>query len=279
MVLMSWIAPKTHELMTPDGRVLQYCLYGPQDGVPVIAQHGTPGGRWERPDVVAAIEDSGLRMLLVGRPGYGSTRQPGRSVADVAEDVLLLAEEVGWTEFAVTGFSGGGPHALACTALLPDRVNYCSTVAGIASPDLPGFDESLDWVPDARRGEAFLRDQLGVRATEILDGLRTDVPDNGRYERMCAACLEGLDGWIDDYLALTKPWGFDLQAITAPTDIWYGSMDDNTTMDHTEWLLANVPGATGRKYDGDHDPGDAAQREILRAIGGGVADGLRRRRD
>ena len=133
MGIMSWIAPKTYELVTPDDRVVQYCLYGPESGLPVIAQHGTPGGRWERPDVVAAVEDSGLRMLLVGRPGYGSTRQPGRSIADVAGDVRLLADEVGWAEFAVTGFSGGGPHALACAALLPDRVNYCSTVAGIAS--------------------------------------------------------------------------------------------------------------------------------------------------
>ena len=269
MVLMGWIAPKTHELVTPDGRVLQYCLYGPESGVPVIAQHGTPGGRWERPDVVAAIEDSGLRMLLVGRPGYGSTRQPGRAVADIAGDVRLLADEVGWAEFAVTGFSGGGPHALACAALLPDRVNYCSTVAGIASPDLPGFDKSLDWVPDTRRGEPFLRGQLGQRATEILGDLRTAVPDNGRYERMRDACLEGLDGWIDDDLALTQPWGLDLQTITAPVEIWHGSTDDNTTIDHTQWLLANVPTAAARKYDGDHDPGDAAQRKIFQAIGAG----------
>jgi pimeloyl-ACP methyl ester carboxylesterase len=71
-----WIPPQTHELGTPDGRVLRYCLYGPADGVPVIAHHGTPGTRWERPDVIEAIEEAGLRVLLHGRPGFGSTRQP-----------------------------------------------------------------------------------------------------------------------------------------------------------------------------------------------------------
>jgi pimeloyl-ACP methyl ester carboxylesterase len=251
--------------VTPDHRILQYCLYGADDGVPVIAHHGTPGTRWERPDVVASIEDSRLRVLLHGRPGYGSSRRPRRSVADVAADTELLADQLGWDRFAVTGFSGGGPHALACAALLSDRVIRCSTVAGIAAPGSRPFD-ALDWVPDARRGEAFLRDQLGRRGQEILGEFDQAVADGGRRERMQATCVDGLDGWIDDYLALTKPWGFDPRAIEVPVDVWYGSEDDNTTIEHTEWLLATIPGAEGHEHPGGHDPGDAAQRQIHHAL-------------
>jgi pimeloyl-ACP methyl ester carboxylesterase len=265
MAGMSWQPPRTHELLTPDGRTLQYCLYGADDGVPVIAHHGTPGTRWERPDVVDSIEESGLRVLLFGRPGYGSTRGPGRYVVDVAADTKLLADELGWDRFAVTGFSGGGPHALACAALLPDRVIRCSTVAGIAALGTAAL-ESLDWVADARRGEVFLRDQLSRRGKEMLGSSDPAVPDGGRYERMRATCVEGLDGWIDDYLALTKEWGFDPRAIEVPVDVWYGSEDDNTTIEHTEWLLATIPGAKGHEYRGGHDPDDAAQREIHRAL-------------
>lgn len=268
----TWIPPQTHELGTPDGRVLRYCVYGPADGLPVIAHHGTPGTRWERPDVIQAIEEADLRVLLHGRPGFGSTRRPGRVVADVAEDVRLLADAQGWEQFTVTGFSGGGPHALACAGLLPDRVIRCSTVAGIAPPDARGLDfiGTLDWARDASRGEDLLRPDLERRGQEILAEIVAGVQGSigrsgtpGRVERMRATCIDGLDGWIDDFLALIRPWGFDLGKITAPISIWYGSEDENTTREHTEWLLANVPGAERHEYPGGHDPEDADYRRML----------------
>jgi pimeloyl-ACP methyl ester carboxylesterase len=257
----------THEVVTADGRTIRYCLYGDEAGVPVIAQHGTPGSRWERPDVIAAIEDTGLRVLLYGRPGYGSDRRPGRTVADAAADVELLADAQGWDRFAITGFSGGGPHALAAAASLPDRVIRCSTVAAIAPPATAAFD-SLDWRADARHGELFLREQLGRHGAEILREFDTDVPDGGRYERMRAACVDGLDGWIDDYLALSKPWGFEVQDVAVPVDVWFGSKDDNSTPAHAEWLLTNLPDATPHKYNGGHDPDDTVQRDIFAALRG-----------
>jgi pimeloyl-ACP methyl ester carboxylesterase len=279
----------THEVVTADGRTIRYCLYGAEAGVPVIAHHGTPGSRWERPDIIAAIEETGLRVLLHGRPGYGSDRQPGRAVADAASDVELLADAQGWDQFAVTGFSGGGPHALATAALLPDRVIRCSTVAAIAPPGTAAF-ASLDWTADARRGEQFLREQLGRRGPEILQAFTTEVPDDGhtrapddgptrapddgstrapdggRYERMRAACVDGLDGWIDDYLALSKAWGFEPRDIAVPVEVWFGSEDDNSTPAHAEWLATTIPGAKARSYPGGHDPDDATQRQIFAAL-------------
>ncbi|WP_344221567.1 alpha/beta hydrolase [Kribbella sancticallisti] len=257
---------QTYEVETADERTVKYCLYGAEDGAPVVAHHGTPGSRWERPDVVAAIEDSGLRVLLFGRPGYGSTRKLGRAVVEVAADVAALADAQGWDRFAVTGFSGGGPHAFATAALLPDRVVRCSTVSGIAPPGTAAF-ESLDWAADARRGETFLRDQLGRSGQDIMRELSSGS-DAGRVERMRASCIEGLDGWIDDYLALSKPWGFDPRDVQAPVDVWFGSEDDNSTPAHAEWLLATLPSATAREYVGGHDPDDAVQRLIFGALRG-----------
>jgi pimeloyl-ACP methyl ester carboxylesterase len=271
---VTWTPPQTHELVV-DHRVIQYCLYGEPDGVPVISLHGTPGTRWERPDVVAAINEAGLRVLLPGRPGYGSTRHPGRSVADLAYDVQALADAQDWDRFAVTGFSGGAPHALACAALLPDRVTRCSTVAGIGPLD----ELDLDWAADARQGEAHLRQHLKSRAAELFASLGVNVggageDDNGRRVRLRASLVDGLDGWIDDSLALVRPWGFGVGAIKAPVSVWYGSDDGNSTIDHTNWLLANLPGAIGHEYAGGHDPSDAVQREIFAELSRGRGRGL-----
>ncbi|MGC4942759.1 alpha/beta fold hydrolase [Kribbella sp. DT2] len=278
---MTWTPPKTHEL-TVDERTIQYCLYGEAGGVPVVSLHGTPGTRWERPDVVAAINDSGLRVLLPGRPGYGSGRRPGRSVADIAYDVQALADAEGWDQFAVTGFSGGAPHALACAALLPERITFCSTVAGIGPLD----DLDLDWANDARQGEEHLRKHLAHRGAEVIASLADQpVPaegalaaahhsagagdDNGRHQRLHASLIDGIDGWIDDDLALIRPWGFDLGAIEAPVSVWYGADDENSSIEHTEWLLANLPGAIGHEYDGGHDPSDVVQRAVFAELSRG----------
>ncbi|MFC7278413.1 alpha/beta fold hydrolase [Paractinoplanes rhizophilus] len=119
-----------------DGRVLRYCLHGPADGFPVVAHNGTPSTRFRRPDQIAVMHECGVRVLMADRPGYGgSTRRPGRSVADVAEDVRALADAQGWERFAVFGGSGGGPHALACAALLPKRVIRCAVLSGIMPPE------------------------------------------------------------------------------------------------------------------------------------------------
>ena len=134
------LLPTTYELVIGE-RVVNYCLYGPQDGTPVISHNGSPSTRWKRPNIVAAIERSGVRMLVHDRPGYGgSTRQMGRRVADAAEDARALADALGWEQFAVHGHSGGGPYALACAALLPERVTRCAVGAGTAPSHAEGVD-------------------------------------------------------------------------------------------------------------------------------------------
>ncbi|MFG1906790.1 alpha/beta fold hydrolase [Kribbella sp. NPDC048928] len=149
-----------------EGRTLRFCLYGPADGVPVIELYGTPSTRLRRPDQVAAMEQSGVRVLMADRPGYGgSTRQPGRTVADFVRDVEALADSQGWERFAIAGGSGGGPHALACAALLPHRVTRCAVISGVR-PQVVALPP-----------EGVLRGQLAQLGADILGQVEAGGPE------------------------------------------------------------------------------------------------------
>lgn len=276
----AWVPPPTHELTVSGGRIVRYCCYGPQAGLPVVSLAGTPGTRWERPGVVSAIGQQGLRVVVPDRPGYGgSDRQPGRTVADVAADVAAVASAQGWAQFALTGFSGGAPHALACAALLTGRVNCCAAVATPVPPGTPGADLLADRAPGdaedfrrALRGEQELRPYLEDRASNALARLETGGPDQapgeppgadqGKVIRLRAAYL-GLDGWIDDVIALAHPWGFTLASIDVPVSIWSGATDTRVPRGHTDWLLAQLPNAQGYEHAGGHDPSDTSFRSIF----------------
>src|SRR5262249_49562616 len=129
------------EVLLEDTRFLDCVEAGDPDGAPLLFHNGTPGSRllgasWDR---VAA--DAGWRLVSISRPGYGaSTPQPGRTVADVAADSAQVMDEIGIGRFATWGHSGGGGHALACRALLGDRVTVCVSSAGVAPFDAEGFD-------------------------------------------------------------------------------------------------------------------------------------------
>lgn len=291
----TWTPPLTCELTADGARILRYCCYGPADGLPVVSLTGTPGTHWERPDVIAAIEQAGLQVAVPDRPGYGgSTRQPGRTVASVAADVRMIADAHDWPRFAVTGFSGGGPHALACAALLAGRVTCCAAIATPAPHGDGGVDGFADRTPGqaedfrlALRGEHELRPYLRARSSDALAKFEQDNPtplpdpartpssasglpatDPGRPVRVRAMFAGGLDGWVDDYIALVHPWGFDLADIRAPVSIWHCTADTRVPRAHTDWLLAHLPTARGHEYSGGHDPSDVSNRQILGWIAG-----------
>jgi pimeloyl-ACP methyl ester carboxylesterase len=285
----------THEMTTPDGRVVRYCVYGPADGPPLIFHQGTPGSRRRSPKGVEAIERAGVRLLAPDRPGYGgSTRQPGRTVADVVADVELLADAQGWDEFAVVGASGGGPHALACAALLPARVTRAAAVVSPAPYDADG----LDWLDRmspgnveefalAVRGEEAFRPLVRRIGADALAAMERGEPpvtsdyelsesdlaqlrarlaedDPERLDRARATWVGGIDGWIDDGIAMTRPWGFDPAAITVPVSVWYGPEDVLVPPAHSEWLLGRIPGAERRLLDGGHMIDDDTTVRLLR---------------
>ena len=114
------------------GRSLTVRVAGPEDGVVLVAHHGTPSTGRPFPPYVEAAKERGIRLVTYSRPGYaGSTRDVGRSVADCAADTAAILAHLGADRCYTIGASGGGPHALACAALLADRVLACATVAGV----------------------------------------------------------------------------------------------------------------------------------------------------
>lgn len=175
----------TQRATTSDGRTLAFCEWGDPSGTPVFSLHGTPGSRLSRHPDEEVYRRANARVITYDRPGYGeSTRHPGRRVADVAQDVVTIADALSLGSFAVMGGSGGGPHALACAALLPDRVTRCACIVGVA----PLGDEGLsrqEWLEGmvegnirefswALEGEEALRRELPEARREILASLESD---------------------------------------------------------------------------------------------------------
>jgi pimeloyl-ACP methyl ester carboxylesterase len=222
--------------------------------LPVFWHHGTPNvGEPPEPLFPAAVR-LGLRWVSYDRPGYGqSTPRPGRNVASAARDVSAVADALGIEHFAVMGHSGGGPHALACAALLPDRVVGAISVAGLAPFDAEG----LDWFGGmAAGGAASLRAAAaGREAKQHHEGSGTVfAPDftvadlamlAGEWswlgEVAAKAVKGGLGGLVDDDLAYVAPWGFDPADISAPVLLLHGERDRVAPVGHSRWLAARCP--------------------------------------
>jgi pimeloyl-ACP methyl ester carboxylesterase len=260
----------TRELTLPDGRTLEYLEAGEPGGAVLVAHHGTPGsGLFHRSEVEGARR-LGARLVTYSRPGYaGSSPQPGRSVADAAADVAALLDALGAERFATYGVSGGGPHALACAALLPERCAAAATVAGVGPADAPDLDfmdgmgaGNVEEFGIAMQGreplEPFLRDeaaglagatpeQLREAAGPHLSGADAAVLTGELAEHLHASIAGGLapgvEGWVDDDLAFVKPWGFGTAAIEPPVSVWQGDQDLMVPGAHGRWLAANVRGA------------------------------------
>nr|WP_205718572.1 alpha/beta hydrolase [Actinomadura sp. WMMA1423] len=254
-----------------DGRGLAVEQCGAPGGRPVFLLHGTPGSRLgpiPRPMVLYQL---GIRLISFDRAGYGlSDRSFGRTVADIAADVRAIADFLGLEEFAVLGRSGGGPHALACAALLPERARRVAALVALA----PAQAEGLDWFEGmavsntrqylAARGQGRL---ISARLRSAADGIRADparylaeihaeltrsdrrvVADAGMrrmlYETFAEAFRRSADGWIDDLLAFSRPWGFDPGDIGVPTMLWHGADDTFSPAGHSRWLAGRIRTST-----------------------------------
>ncbi len=224
-------------------------------------------------------------MLAYDRPGYGgSTRHPGRLVADAVHDVQVLADAQGWDRFAIMGGSGGGPHALACAALMPDRVTRCAVVSGIMPPDISDLNSPTlrEGSRLAVLGEHVLRPHLEEASRDIMARVDAGGPeilpepgavqpattpkraldDPAAMARLRATFVDGMDGWVDDNISYVRPWGFEMDMISMPVGIWYGTRDANVTSIHADWLLSHIPTAEDHRYLGGHLPDSSTYREI-----------------
>jgi pimeloyl-ACP methyl ester carboxylesterase len=264
---------RTHTVTTPDGRSLEVFEAGDPDASAVVAIYGTPSGGILYDPHVADAEARGIRLVSWTRPGYGaSTPQPGRSVAAFASDATAVADALGIDRFAVWGISGGGPHALACAALLGDRVTGAASLAGVAPYEADGFDwlegmgeDNLEEFAAVLAGrealEPLLETHRAAFATVTGEGLReqwatllsavdaevvtAELADH-LVEAVWAGLASGVEGWVEDDLAFVEPWGFALDAITVPVLVWQGEQDRFVPPSHGRWLVKHVSGADAR---------------------------------
>jgi pimeloyl-ACP methyl ester carboxylesterase len=239
----------------PDGRVVRAFDVGAHaPDTPTVVWHpGSPHTGEPIEPLVALARERGIRLVAYARPGYGgSTANPGRDVASAAVEVATVADALGVGRFAVLGYSGGGPHALACAAMLPDRVIAGATLAGVAP--FTGDDGWFDGMhaPGALRAAAISREARASFA-------ETDEFDPGQFVDADWAALEGEwaavggdaqraeavgpGGLIDDDVAFTRPWGFDLADVRVPTLLVHGERDRVIPRSHAVRTLAALPGA------------------------------------
>jgi len=260
----------TQAVVVSDDRRVTFDWSGDVDGFPVFLLHGTPGSRSGPRPRASVLYRLGVRLICYDRPGYGeSDRHNGRLVADAAWDVLAIADELKLKEFGVVGRSGGGPHALACAALLGPRPTITAVLVGLAPSDADGLDwhngmtgSNVTEYELADSGLEAVEADLKQRAEEIRDDPETllkflndeltapdmrvvsDVPIRRQlHDTYKEAVRCGAYGWIDDVLAFRRPWGFDLEKIMNPVLLWHGDEDVFSPPSHTHWLAQKIPGA------------------------------------
>ncbi len=249
------------------GVVLDTVEAGDPNGKPVFFIHGTPGSRdLYRPQAENA-EKLGIRLISYSRPGYGnSTRHKGRNIKDAASDVEGIADHLGLERFSVWGHSGGGPHALACAAMLPRRVAAMASLAGVAPYNAEGLDyfagtgeynvqdtkllqrDQDQW---EKKNIEDIKEMTSGTREGVVKGLSTllsEADRNALSDELVdyllvgtrEGCSHGVKGLLDDELAFLNPWGFDPAIISVPTQIWHGKKDLFVPFSHGEWISGKI---------------------------------------
>ena len=269
----------------PGGRKLAWRWWGEAGAVPVLRLQGTPGSRLFRHPDARLQKELGVAYLMADRPGFGgSTRKPGRGIADMADDLVALLDARGLDRVPVFGTSGGGPHALAIAARFPERISAASVVVG-AVPLEPeevaaqvgvnakgyelaekGWDALHEFLVEVRK------DLLAVG----LQGVLADAPEADRaimsdpvWQRMAHANTEeamrqGAEGWTDESMALHAPWDFDPGAIRTSVTWWHGDDDKNAPISAARRGARQVPGCDLRVWHAEgHFASIVHEKEIV----------------
>ena len=265
-------------IQTPDGRGLEVLTGGDPDGFPLLFHGGSPSAAVPYEPLDRDVREAGLRLITYSRPGYGDStpfpREEPRFVDDVADSATIL-DTLGVDRFVTMGWSGGGPRALGCAALLPERCLAAASVAGVGPHDADG----LDWkagmaeenVAEYTAAEtireayaAFLEDEfmpvMMADADDMEEAMGGLLPpadkaamDRGFTEWLTQsfhrAGAQRIAGVLDDGQAAVRSWGFDVASITVPTLVYQGRQDAMVPFAHGEWLAAHVPGTEAHLSD------------------------------
>ena len=268
------------QVQTSDGRSLEVLTGGDPDGFPLLYHGGSPSAavRYDRID--SAARDHGLRLITYSRPGYGDSTVRPRAEPRMADDVTDSAQLLDALDidlFVSVGWSGGGPRALGCAALLSERCLAAVSLAGIAPYDGAGLawlagmaDENVAEYTAAAAGraayETYLEEEflpvLLADADDLAEAMGGLLPEADRAamdrgftewltEMFHRAGVQRVVGVLDDGQAAVRPWGFDVRAIRVPVAIYQGRQDAMVPFAHGEWLAAQVPGAEAHLTDED----------------------------
>jgi pimeloyl-ACP methyl ester carboxylesterase len=226
--------------------------------------HGTPGSRLTRNSEPGFYERVRAHVVTFDRPGYGrSGAHRERTIVSVADDAVAVADELGWSRFAVLGVSGGGPHALALGVRAPQRLLSLGLAVGGPPSELIDPDDLIELNREGLRRaqegrdalEAFLADpaaQLAADPGAALDSMMVDAPEVDRellaspqvrgmmVESLREGFANGPVGWFDDAWCLSTAWGFALRDVALPVHMWYGEVDRNVPLKAVERMAAEL---------------------------------------
>lgn len=234
-----------------DGRRLGFIESGDPSGKPVLIFHDLWGNRTLRHPDDTILKQLGIRLIGIDRPGYGaSTRKPNRTLMDVVDDTMLLASGLNMKQFAVLGYSAGAPYALACAYRFPDMVTHCAVVGSLPPMDDPQGLQAVNpryarqfqlaqnmepfyrllmkgffWIDSRRDSEYFVRELMMSMPDvdqQIMSNLAVFQQRRAMWEDIRT---NGSDSFVDEVVTLGKSWGFRLQSVQPPVDIWWGEHD------------------------------------------------------
>jgi pimeloyl-ACP methyl ester carboxylesterase len=248
-----------------DGRTLGYAEYGDPSGKVVFFLHGQPGNRLFHPDPVIT-KNAGIRLIIPDRPGYGrSTFNPERSILDWPHDLSQLADTLAVEHFGLIGFSAGGPYALACAAVFPEKITRLLLISSAPPlseksllakmpllvrlnfwihslfPKLFYFSFRWYWTQARKNPHHFI--QMAKNRSSSAD--RMVFEDEDTYQMMLASWKENLrnesKGYTADAEILFSDWGIDLAKISIESILWWGDQDLNTPSFVREYFAQNLP--------------------------------------
>jgi pimeloyl-ACP methyl ester carboxylesterase len=257
----------TGTVTLPDGRVLAYEDYGVATGFPVLSFHGGLSSRLDAAPAHEAAVAAGVRLISPDRPGIGlSTYQRGRRLTDWPADVAHLTGALGIGEFAVMGWSAGGAYAAICAAAMGDRVTAAALLSSAVPLDLYGTTRGLSvedrvllvltrrtpWLASALMKVSIVNASNARLFRAVMRTFppadRTVLTEWGPPDHALSfvreAMRQGTEGCVQDYRIFGDRWGFSLEEIHVPVDIWEGSDDNTGPPGYRAFLKRHIPQAT-----------------------------------
>ena len=260
----------------PNGRRVQYGILGARDLAKVIFySHGFPACRFEASIAHGVARDLGLTIIAIDRPGFGgSAWYRERRIEDWADDVRLVADQLGVTTFSILGVSGGTPTAIAAAGLLGDRVSRLAVVSGVGPVSAPGALEGMNW---ANKGLLAIGQRFRVVGELAIGGValvwrsvpgaaqiwfasllpKPDIEIVSRPEvgvilarNIREALKQGVRGVMTEFTLLISDWRPLLGRVSVPTEIWHGDEDTYVPISMAKILHKGIPGSSFHQVEG-----------------------------